>query len=65
MGQERGVDADAVVSHGNLHAIPRFADGHVDSTARPGELHRIREQIPHHLLQPIGIAPDLPDQLPH
>ena len=55
-GRNAGVDAEAVVADGE-HAVPGgFGQLHVDLPSGWRELHRVREQVPDGLTQPIGVA---------
>ena len=54
--QERRLDADAGVGDDQRVVLAVAAERHRDAAARRRELHRVREQVPDHLLQPIGIA---------
>jgi hypothetical protein len=54
VGEEIGRDARARVRHPDLHLGIRPAEGDLHPTTLVGELDRIRDEIPHDLLEPIG-----------
>ena len=57
VGEELARDARASVADDDAcSAVGCFVDVNRDCAADRRELHRIREQIPDHLLQPVGIA---------
>ena len=55
--QRLGPEADSRVRHHNRHRIVLRAQCRVHDAAARRELDRVRQQIPEHLLHPIGVAP--------
>ena len=61
VGQEIRADAHAVVAHPDLGvAVAGALQADLDAAAGRGELDGVREQVPDHLLQAVGIAGDRP-----
>ena len=58
VGQERGFHPDPGVGDAHLHVGLRAPQGDLDAAALGGELDRVGEQVPHHLLEPFRIARD-------
>src|SRR4051794_30662880 len=54
--QELWRDADAAVGDAHLDMRPGFNEAQDDASTFRRELGRVREQVPHHLLQPLWIA---------
>src|SRR5690606_22495275 len=49
------IDAGAGIGHAEDDVRPLLPDLDPNATVRPGEFHRVREQVPDHLLQALGI----------
>ena len=60
--QELRRDPDPVVGDDDVDRFELSRHGDADAAARLRELHRVRQQVPHHLLQPFGIGPDRPGE---
>src|SRR5439155_15189910 len=58
MGQEPGRDPPARVADRQLEVGVHALERDIDAPALGRELDRVGEQVPHHLLQPLRIAPD-------
>ena len=56
--QEARRDALAGVGDANLRLAAGLNDVHVDAPAGRGELDGVREEVPHHLLEAVGVAED-------
>ncbi len=56
--QEVGADADAGVGHPDDGVAPLLAQADLDPARPGGELDGVGEQVPDHLLQPVGVAED-------
>ena len=61
VGQEVGRDADAGVADRHLDVRVDALQPDLDTAAAAGELDGVGQQVPQHLLQPIGVARDRPD----
>src|SRR5207247_10576813 len=56
--QDVGRDADAVIAHVDDDAVVAGLDVHGDMAVWEAELHRIGDEVPDDLLQPVGIGAD-------
>jgi hypothetical protein len=54
--EELGRDAATGVAHAQHELLLATFESHLDAPARRRELDGVRQQVPHHLLEPIGIA---------
>jgi len=55
------LDADSGVLDDDLHVGVDSLENHLDTAPGRGEFHRIAEQVPQDLLQPVGVAPHQAD----
>src|SRR5690606_23328470 len=56
--QRRGADAGAVVADGEPDVAPGVRERDRDPAAARRELHRVRDEVPDHLLEALGVARD-------
>jgi len=59
-GQKIGPDPGAGVADAEVQVLPGVCQPHLHPAAARRELDRVREQVPHHLLEPIRVARDEP-----